>query len=172
MRRDQSMDERTPMNSLLGRSFFGAFAGAVFGAVIETIFFWGPASGEGIRFPAMGTLIGASVVAAVAIIAGAREFPAWFARPAIGLLAGAILGILTGAFVFAPVMTMLTGPWGDFPGKAFAGFQFIGAPCGAALGAVVGLIVGIAKGFVRQSTANEHSDSPALGTAPTGRLDS
>jgi hypothetical protein len=139
------MDNNNPMNSLVGRSLAGAFAGSVFGVAVQTIFFWDGPPPEGVKFPWQGALMGAMLVGPVGMFLGARELPNWLRIVAIRSLAGVVGGILTGAFIFAPMMTSLVIDSDSvFRGKVLAGYQRIGLVGGAILGGALGLVAGVA----------------------------
>lgn|GEM_PF-2817141 len=132
------------INSLVGRSLAGAFVGSVFGLLTHLIFFGDSLPSEGIRLPWQGALIGALLVGAVSIVVGGRELPNWLRIVAI-VLTGCIVGILVGAFVFAPIMS----DHGIFFGEKMRTInQGNGIALGAILGATVGLIAGIRSVFV------------------------
>jgi hypothetical protein len=137
------MGESNPLNSLIGRSIGGAFAGAVFGSFAQMMFAWEePLPGE-IRLPWMGALIGALLVGSLSAAVGRRALPNWLRRLAVGLLAGVTIGVLVGALVFAPVMTVIEAGNNELlRGKIFAVFQQIGIALGAVTGGVIGLCVG------------------------------
>ena len=135
------MDDSNPMNSLVGRSLAGAFAGSVFGAAAQLIFFWDGPPPEGVKLPWQGALIGAMVVGAVGMFLSDRELPNWLRKVAIGFLAGVVVGVLTGAFIFAPIMTTLEIGNDE---KTLAVYQQIGIAVGAILGGAVGFVAGIA----------------------------
>jgi hypothetical protein len=139
------MDDNNPINSLVGRSLAGAFAGSVFGAAAQLIFFWDGPPREGIKLPWEGALIGATLVGAMSILVGSRELPGWLRKVAIGFLTGVVGGVLAGAFIFAPIMTTLEiGNDSVFREKVLAVYQQIGIAAGAILGGLFGLVAGIA----------------------------
>ena len=148
------MAESNPVNTLIGRSLAGAFAGAIFGSLAHVIFFWErPPAGE-IKLPWTGAMIGALLVGILSVVVGGRELPNWFRHLAVGFLAGVVIGVLAGAFAFAPLMAALE--LGDdtlFYGKALAVYQQIGIALGAPIGGIVGLLVGVAMWLHKREPA-------------------
>lgn len=142
------MDDTNPINTLVGRSMGGAFAGSVFGAAVQLIFFWDGPPPEGIKLPWQGALVGALLVGLIGALVGARQLPNWLRRIAIGFLAGFVVGSLVGAFVFAPIMT-----WNEIGSdnvsyeKVIAVYRQIGVAAGAIVGGAVGSAVGIGLAF-------------------------
>ena len=84
---------------MISRMFLIAFAGSVFGLLVECFgaeFFglWGNHRDFGPRLPAAGALTGA-LLAIVGAVAGEWELPGWMKRLSVATLAGLCFGVFT-----------------------------------------------------------------------------
>jgi hypothetical protein len=120
------MDTRDFRNSALGRWLSGAIAGAVLGLIVEPCFWAGPPEDGRIRLPVAGPALGAGICCVLALAVGGVRLRGLVKHATIGIVVGAIAGILIGASLFAEIMTTIDPPGdADMRGKVFAGFQLV-----------------------------------------------
>src|SRR5438105_1418068 len=93
--------------TLVGRALAGAFAGGLFGLIAQPLIFWDGPPEHGIRLPVIGPVVGAGMIATLAVAVGGRTLPDWLRRVAVGVLGGVVVGAFWGSFVYAPLMASL-----------------------------------------------------------------
>jgi hypothetical protein len=125
----------------LWRALAGAFAGVILGSLTEVLFWDGPPS-TGVRFPLTGALIGGAVTALFGVLLGSLKLRGGIRIVLLAALAGVVVGLLAGAFVYPPLMMALYGASNPLIGKLGASYRITGILVGIPVGAVWGLALG------------------------------